>query len=496
MPTSNRPPPGSALHTLDTLLTTITAISSAITPSPTSAHKSHIFNIPSPKSPSSLHQFHSHPADGSLPVVKLMRRKSNMTVLTINRNLGEVGDGVWAEVVTPLPTSSTDTPFSFDSGIGPSEGSGLTSSDAEEEEVVVVDEEQDLKPKVIRFIHSPAPVKHSIPEAIFIEDEEFDPPARNESLRPSTSRNRTTPSPRPADRFDTISSSTTPTPSLSPSPAPSNLSSANTDPILPAIAVHTTLSAKQEAFSNTLQHPKHYASLKAFAASEHCSENLAFLEQLASVERVRLMRVMTVNVEEISAIPLAKSRALDRFLGVDEAIPIDSLGFDHNTVSSYMNIYMTFVRDEAPLEVNIPDSVKKGISSWVARQQENSRELHDPASMFATAADEVLSMVYRDIFPRFLARNPALNAASGEISSSYSSPRYGEDDLAYSAPAQSQHNRSRAGSFDAPASTKNDGELRGRQRGGSFGGNGKPAGKDRSKSQGRLVNWLTRLTKE
>ncbi|KAJ3110261.1 hypothetical protein HDU96_006764 [Phlyctochytrium bullatum] len=275
--------------------------------------------------------------------------------------------------------------------------------------------------------------------------EDFGP--RSDSLpRNSRSRSRS----RPAPFLPAVKSAET----LASSPvvhsAP-NLASQS----VPNLATVSQTSARKEAFANVLRNPRLYGMLKAFVAGEHCSENISFLEQLSAAEMMTGANGELPNQDT----PLDGSRVLGRFLGTGENEPTSYANFE-----KLSHLYTSFIREGAPLEINVPDPVRRDARGWLSANQ--TLKFPAPPVAFDAAADEVISMLYRDVFPRFQAK-----AASTPTKET---PGADADDQG--------ENRGRS-----------SGERGRRQRAGSLGGakaaNEERKTRERSKSQGRFA-WL------
>ncbi|KAJ3214911.1 hypothetical protein HDU67_001060 [Dinochytrium kinnereticum] len=430
------------------------------------------------------------------------RNSSTAATISSERSMGEVGDGVWAAVETPVVGEAPTTGFfEVASSVG-SMSVQLSGVEVVEDEIVIVEDGTTPMSSVTRFGYSPPPVKHSVPTTIFLAsipsndpppsftrdpqdptpptallNEERDPPLRIDSLsgRKMSARHALSPERRegarvaPSERSarsreavtleqrmerqamspEGVRQAMSPDRKTSPrqpiSPDRRSSPQAGEDAISPRRATDTVnampmkpsptaSSAKKDSFAQTMRSPDLYASFKAFTTSEHCSENLTFLEHLTSLDRKR-------GQEET---PLAASRTLDRFLGLES----QATDVQFTEIPLYVHLYSTFIREGAPLELNIPDSVRRDIKAWVLAWQSGESMVGSDSTLFDLAADEVIRMVYRDVFPRFLVR---------------------------AAPVKAEE------------------EERGRRRAGSLGGGRVTGGgRERSKSQGRFA-WLNRF---
>jgi hypothetical protein len=210
-------------------------------------------------------------------------------------------------------------------------------------------------------------------------------------------------------------------------------------------------------FAQSMTSPEPYLSLQAFAAHEHCAENLQFLEAVADLEK-------KLNLHD----PLAPAhaKALDRFILASPSMfsssqmargqlsqqnqpprPINAHYDDHHhhlhtppsqtdtnhsvtaTAPKYipshllplvMKIYYTFIDNTAPLEVNVPAGLKRDVQIalglFAPSQITNntipppsppqtsvmSSSTNIPIDLFDSITDHVVAMLYRDTFARFL----------------------------------------------------------------------------------------------
>ncbi|KAJ3143929.1 hypothetical protein HK101_002941 [Irineochytrium annulatum] len=203
----------------------------------------------------------------------------------------------------------------------------------------------------------------------------------------------------------------------------------------PTLGGFGKLRRTRDIFALVMTDPPQYAALRSFADSIHSGENFMFLESLSALEDL-----VSGRVGPSSSSPGA-TRALDRFVraGGTSSPPVPSpLGPPSPSPSSptetaeptymiegedlilYRKFYDSFVGEHAPCEINVPDSCLRGLAEVMAgipggrsssrssaRQSDVSGSATPrsvPANMFDAVADEVMRMVYDDIFGKYVIR--------------------------------------------------------------------------------------------
>ncbi|KAI8849448.1 hypothetical protein BC829DRAFT_416884 [Chytridium lagenaria] len=187
---------GNAIASLDTLLHTLSTLTpvggvstAPITPSPTTTSSRFTFPVPhSPKSPATASLFvfppltHHHHLPGNVSITtssitsssgsetrrkSMHSRHSSSATIASDRSgptMGEVGDGVWAEVAMMTPVAS-EPPF-------PLTSTHSVRHSIFEEEVVII-EDGAPSGSLTRYTFSPPPIKHNIPETVYVNANEI-----------------------------------------------------------------------------------------------------------------------------------------------------------------------------------------------------------------------------------------------------------------------------------------------------------------------------------
>ncbi|KAJ3110067.1 hypothetical protein HDU96_006933 [Phlyctochytrium bullatum] len=194
-----------------------------------------------------------------------------------------------------------------------------------------------------------------------------------------------------------------------------------------------TRSRRQRAlFEEAMRDPARYSALRGFAQSQHCGENFAFLECLKALENM----VAGDAGDQKGSASGVSVRALDRFTqklkgntgSSDESSATGPTRYVQGELALlHVKLFDTFVSDMAPCQVNLPDGLRKRIEETVSEERRTKDGV--PLSLFDAAADEVMEMVYRDVFQKFLRsqqqqgdfgtvmkRTPSMGAGDGTAS--------------------------------------------------------------------------------
>ncbi|KAJ3109310.1 hypothetical protein HDU97_007804 [Phlyctochytrium planicorne] len=161
---------------------------------------------------------------------------------------------------------------------------------------------------------------------------------------------------------------------------------------------NTRARRQRELFEQTMRDETRYEALRLFAEKVHSEENFLFLESLMALE----------GMGRESQAAFGGSRALERFI---LELPSSQAGspdmIEGEMAILYIKFFDTFIYEHAPCQVNIPDSITKAISDILS--QDPTRL---PSNIFDAAADEVLALIYRDTFQKFLVRKSAKKQVS------------------------------------------------------------------------------------
>ncbi|KAJ3175451.1 hypothetical protein HK101_010661 [Irineochytrium annulatum] len=262
-----------------------------------------------------------------------------------------------------------------------------------------------------------AAVTASTPQVHQPEPKRINTEPRVATSRPTTPSNgaSATATPTPGSS-NSASAASLATPTLTYTAVPATIASSSSSS---ANTSTTSLQARgrRSAFAQMMRDAPTLASFARFSEQEHCGESLLFLRRLAGIE-VSLLGLADV-MEDADGLVMGLGRALDRFVGVaggeeeDDAaggVGEEGPGGDGLEVSTWARVeplaalFRDFLADDAPLELNVSGGVKRGVRAWMDELASGDGEsVSATTGAFDRAADHVLDMIYRDVFPRFCA---------------------------------------------------------------------------------------------
>ncbi|KAJ3417601.1 enoyl CoA hydratase domain-containing protein 1 [Chytridiales sp. JEL 0842] len=164
----------------------------------------------------------------------------------------------------------------------------------------------------------------------------------------------------PSDPSFSVSTPPPPVPPL-PSATSTTTTTTTTAATTSSSSSSSSSSSTSQLFEATLTNPSIYTLLESFVAMEHCTENIKFLESIADLQK-------TLNLHDPKA--PAHVKGLERFMQHRGGTPPSQENEDssHETVMApetivptIMQIYNTFIASNAPLELNVPCTLKKSI---------------------------------------------------------------------------------------------------------------------------------------
>ncbi|KAJ3212702.1 hypothetical protein HDU67_003658 [Dinochytrium kinnereticum] len=227
---------------------------------------------------------------------------------------------------------------------------------------------------------------------------------------------------------------------------------------------------RQKEFAQVMRDATQYAALRDFAESVHSEENFMFLESLGALES------LAVGTPVVRGASRGVSAALERFAKGDQdpSTPAaeEAVEVSDEVAVLFRKFFETYIADTAPCQVNIPDSVKRQITERVG----GSARLR--SSIFDTAADEVMAMVYRDTYQKFVGRGSGGGMLAKKGSMATLCIAGGED---------SEWGESAASPPATPTTTRVAGQW------GGLAGGGDAAGATAGREKGKAVRAVKRL---
>ncbi|KAI8849807.1 hypothetical protein BC829DRAFT_176329 [Chytridium lagenaria] len=222
--------------------------------------------------------------------------------------------------------------------------------------------------------------------------------------------------------------------------------------------------------------PKLHTAFVEYVELEHCGENIQFYQELTKLEDLVASSILAATIQEAAAYESARSagstHALARFL---RAAVITSTGLQadsdpsaasniqpassvlitlpplphtlvpHGLRQRYIDIFSTFIVAGSPQEINVTDATRKRIAaaltpilSTASSSSHNSAtnshspssppgfsdhgvDEAPPATLFNAAGDEIVDLLYRDTFKRFVAWRAKVGSSAVSIADSGSS---------------------------------------------------------------------------
>jgi hypothetical protein len=80
-----------------------------------------------------------------------------------------------------------------------------------------------------------------------------------------------------------------------------------------------------------------------------------------------------------------------------------------------MKVCNEYILDNAPLVINLPSTMRESLTSWYEQVQNRTRSNHAQTEMFAEAEHEILLLLARDSFTRFVLTREYDKLKSGKL---------------------------------------------------------------------------------
>ncbi|KAJ3104524.1 hypothetical protein HDU97_009137 [Phlyctochytrium planicorne] len=201
----------------------------------------------------------------------------------------------------------------------------------------------------------------------------------------------------------------------------------------------------RESFARVMVDPNLYSAFVDYVEIEHCGENIQFYQELCKLEDLVACSLMASSIQEAAAYESARSigstHALARFLraaattsqtNIEESTAITSVLITlpplpvqalppPNLRTKYFDIFTTFIAQGSPMEINVTDATRKRIANALvpilsisavssktgspspAAPEPGAQFESFPCTVFNAAGDEIVDLLYRDTFKRFVA---------------------------------------------------------------------------------------------
>ncbi|KAJ3201729.1 hypothetical protein HDU67_001104 [Dinochytrium kinnereticum] len=211
-----------------------------------------------------------------------------------------------------------------------------------------------------------------------------------------------------------------------------------------------TVQFTREWFARVMVDPKLYSAFVDYVELEHCSENIQFYQELTQLEDLVASSVLASSIQEAASYESARSagstQSLARFLRAAATAMASSStqSTDHldsttnpptllNPASSilitlpplpaspapsalrqrYLEMFQTFIAAGSSLEINVTDATRKRIAAALvsittphstssSMQPNEDDPATFPSTVFDAAGDEIIDLLYRDTFKRFV----------------------------------------------------------------------------------------------
>ncbi|KAJ3112118.1 hypothetical protein HDU96_004922 [Phlyctochytrium bullatum] len=203
----------------------------------------------------------------------------------------------------------------------------------------------------------------------------------------------------------------------------------------------------RESFARVMVDPRLHGSFVEFVEHEHCGENIQFYEALAKLEDLIASSTLASSIQEAAAYESARSagatHALARFLRASATAtgssheeptnassvlvylpPLPYIPAPPSLRSKYVEMYNTFIAQASPQEVNVTDATRRRIAAALAPALAGDAgdDAAPPATVFDAAGDEIVDLLYRDTFKRFVAWHAKMATAAAQAETGTSSP--------------------------------------------------------------------------
>ncbi|KAJ3096245.1 hypothetical protein HDU97_006078 [Phlyctochytrium planicorne] len=213
-------------------------------------------------------------------------------------------------------------------------------------------------------------------------------------------------------------------------------------PVTATFPKEETIQFTRESFARVMVDQRLFSAFGDYVKMEHCGENIEFYQELSKLEDLIACGIMATSIQEADAYSTARkagsTHSLARFL---RYAATTSQSCSENTTeassaatsvlislpplpsqappppdlkSHYINIFTTFIAQGAPMEINVTDATRKRIASKLATiipshtassiptDQVGAGSDNFPCTVFDSAGDEIIDLLYRDTFKRFV----------------------------------------------------------------------------------------------